>query len=89
MQTPLLVRGLFVAAAIVFNSLMLTLTAKAMQLCPTTVVAVVISSAANFFFTGLVGTLFLGEYVGFIGIIGMIFIQIGILVLVMEKEKID
>lgn len=38
---------------------------------------------------GVLGTLFLGEYVGFIGVIGMIFIQIGVLVMSSEKEKID
>jgi hypothetical protein len=32
---------------------------------------------------------FLGEYVGFIGIIGMIFIQVGVLIISNEKEKVD
>jgi len=38
---------------------------------------------------GILGTVFLGEYVGFIGIIGMIFIQIGVLIISNEKEKVD
>lgn len=51
LQTSWIVRGIFAIATVMFNSLMLTLTAKAMQLCPTTVVSVVTSSAANFLFT--------------------------------------
>ncbi len=107
-----MIRGFFALATLTFNSLMLTLTAKALQLCPTTVQSVVTTSAVNFLVTvkhihfkqilefkksnylfnllqGILGTVFLGEYVGFIGIIGMIFIQVGVLIISNEKEKVD
>ena len=46
-----IIRGVFALATLTFNSLMLTLTAKALQLCPTTVQSVVTTSAVNFLFT--------------------------------------
>ncbi|XP_057380915.1 uncharacterized protein LOC130703432 [Daphnia carinata] len=84
-----IIRGFFAVATLTFNSLMLTLTAKALQLCPTTVQSVVTTSAVNFLVTGILGTVFLGEHIGFIGVIGMIFIQIGVLIISNEKEKVD
>jgi hypothetical protein len=111
------VRGIFALAALLFNSLMLTLTAKALQLCSTTVQSVVTTSAVNFLISvnlkinllltiyytgsltssyifilfptlqGLLGTFLLGEDLGFLGVVGMIFIQIGVLIISNEKEK--
>ncbi|KAI9551932.1 Transmembrane protein 42 [Daphnia sinensis] len=50
------IRGFFAVATLTFNSLMLTLTAKALQLCPTTVQSVVTTSAVNFLVTVLINT---------------------------------
>ena len=36
---------------------------------------------------GLLGTMLLGEDLGFLGVVGMIFIQIGVLIISNEKEK--
>ena len=50
-QNSWMIRGFFALATLTFNSLMLTLTAKALQLCPTTVQSVVTTSAVNFLVT--------------------------------------
>jgi len=70
-----------------FNSVMLTLTAKALQYCSTTVQSVITTSAINFITTGLLGYLFLGEYIGWLGISGMILIQIGVFIVGNDNEK--
>lgn len=51
LQNSWMIRGFFALATLTFNSLMLTLTAKALQLCPTTVQSVVTTSAVNFLVT--------------------------------------
>lgn len=50
-QNAWVIRGFFALATLTFNSLMLTLTAKALQLCPTSVQSVVTTSAVNFLVT--------------------------------------
>jgi len=81
------VRCIFAMLTLGFNSVMLTLTAKALQYCSTTVQSVITTSAINFITTGLLGYLFLGEYIGWLGISGMILIQIGVFIVGNDNEK--
>ena len=87
---------------------MLTLTAKALQYCSTTVQSVITTSAINFLttviittivnlkqvvqifliFQGLLGHLFLGEYIGWTGIAGMIMIQLGVYIVSKDNQKV-
>jgi len=81
------IRAGFGLATLLLNSVMLTLTAKAMLFCPTTLQSVVTISAVNFSVTALLGTLIMGEQLGLLGIFGIVFIQLGLFLISQDKEK--
>jgi len=82
-------RGILAAMTLGLNSVMLTLTANALQLCKTTVQSVITTSAVNFLTTAVLGHLFLGEHIGWSGIFGMMLIQLGVFIVSKDKEKIN
>jgi len=83
-----ILKGILAAMTLALNSVMLTLTAKALQYCSTTVQSVITTSAINFLTTGLLGHLFLGEYIGWTGIAGMIIIQLGVYIVSKDNQKV-